>query len=280
VDVTLGGITTCTDPGGRRAGMAAYALGLVGRADTPVIAGAEGSLGGLRHPVGIPDDERYWPVPIQPCPARPGEALDLLVASVEAGATILAIGPWTNLALLEAARPGSLARADVVVMGGWLRPPRDGLPRTGPRDDYNVQQDAVAAQIVLERSHAVIADMAVTYELPIREADLPALEGGGPLARLIASQARAHGDDNAMGSLGRAHDGLPDDLLNFQYDVVAAMAAAGTSGLTRRRLRIRCAIDEGLLHLQEDSRGNEVDLIESIDAEALRVEWLERVRYL
>lgn len=279
-NVELAGVTTCTDPGGRRAGLTVYALELAGRVGVPVVAGAEGSLGGLRWPVHIPEDERYWPEPIDLRPARPGEAIALLLASIERGATVVAIGPWTNLAMLEAVRPGTLAQTQLVVMGGWLRPPRDGLPSTTPADDYNVQQDAVAAQIVLERSHPLIADMAVTYELTIRLADLPALEAGGPLARMLASQARAHGEDNDMPALGRAHAGLPNDLLNFQYDVVAAMAAVGRDGVLVKDIRIRCAIQDGLLNITEDAAGNKVSLVDSIDAERLRGHWLETVRTL
>jgi inosine-uridine nucleoside N-ribohydrolase len=46
-----------------------------------------------------------------------GAALELLAASIDAGATLIAIGPYTNLALLEAATPGVLNAASVVAMG-------------------------------------------------------------------------------------------------------------------------------------------------------------------
>jgi inosine-uridine nucleoside N-ribohydrolase len=62
----------------------------------------------------------------------------LLEAGLDAGATIVAIGPYTNLALAEQAMPASLARAPVVVMGGWLDPPAAGLPPVGPERDFNV----------------------------------------------------------------------------------------------------------------------------------------------
>ena len=44
-DVELTGVTTTTDPGGRRAGLVRYALRLAGREDVMVQAGAEGTLG-------------------------------------------------------------------------------------------------------------------------------------------------------------------------------------------------------------------------------------------
>src|SRR2546423_9332076 len=131
--VELVGITTAIDPGGRRAGYVHHCLDLAGRTRaTPVASGAEVSMTTLTTPGDIPEDERFWPEPVAPRPSPPGAALDLLVDAIEAGATIVAIGPYTNLALLEIARPGSLGRVPVMLMGGIVDPPADGLPRWGP----------------------------------------------------------------------------------------------------------------------------------------------------
>ncbi|HEV3495892.1 MAG TPA: hypothetical protein VHA34_06045, partial [Actinomycetes bacterium] len=62
-EATVTGVTTTTDPGGRRAGMTAWALGLAGRAEVPVAAGAEGTLASPMVPFEFPD---YWPEPIRP----------------------------------------------------------------------------------------------------------------------------------------------------------------------------------------------------------------------
>ena len=69
-----------------------------------------------------------------------------MATGVERGATVIAIGPYTNLALLEAARPGILREARVVLMGGWVYPAADGLPPWGPERDWNVQCDTTAAR--------------------------------------------------------------------------------------------------------------------------------------
>ena len=126
--VELVGITTTADPGGRRASYVAHCLQLAGRDDIPVAAGTEVSLTTLRSAGVVTDDERHWPTTIAPRPSPPGAALDLLERSIQAGATVVAIGSYTNLALLEVARPGSLGRVPVVAMGGWTGPPADGLP--------------------------------------------------------------------------------------------------------------------------------------------------------
>jgi purine nucleosidase len=115
--VELVGITTTADPGGRRASYVAHCLQLVGRDDIPVAAGAEVSLTTLQSAGVVIDDERHWPTTIAPRPSPPGSALDLLDRSIERDATVVAIGSYTNLALLEVARPGRLGRVPVVAMG-------------------------------------------------------------------------------------------------------------------------------------------------------------------
>jgi purine nucleosidase len=57
-DVELVGVTTCSDSGGLRAGLARYALRLAGQEGLPVAAGADGSLGGYRFPPSFSDPDR------------------------------------------------------------------------------------------------------------------------------------------------------------------------------------------------------------------------------
>jgi len=91
---------------------------MAGREEVPLAAGAEGTLVDLYVPLAFPD---YWPEPIAARPSPPGAAAELLAASAGAGANVVAIGPYTNLALTEAGRPGLLRSAGVVVMGGHAR---------------------------------------------------------------------------------------------------------------------------------------------------------------
>ena len=98
---------------------------------TNIVAGPGGVM---TDEVGVvTGDERYWPTAIPPRPSPPGAALDLLDRSIQDEATVVAIGSYTNLALLEVARPGRLGRVPVVAMGGWTGPPADGLPAWGRR---------------------------------------------------------------------------------------------------------------------------------------------------
>jgi purine nucleosidase len=273
--VELTGVTTNTDPGGRRAGLTEYALSLAGRPDVPVVAGAEGSLGGLAlSPIHIPD---YWPEPIPSRPARPGAAIELLEASVEGGAVVVAVGPYTNLAMLEAARPGLLASTSVVVMGGHMTHPREGLPPWGPDDDFNVQQDRFAAMIVFERCDPVVAPMAVTIEVHLRAAHIGALRAAGPLGRLLADQGEAHARDNGRMDLAREYAALPDDLLNFQYDPLACATALGWDGVTVEPIPTALELRDDRLVMTERRDAPPLRVVTAVQAERFEEVWLDAV---
>lgn len=271
----LAGVTTSTDPGGVRAGMVHHALELAGTTEVPVAAGAESSIGGLFAPLAFPD---YWPEPITPRPARAGEALDLLEANAREGATIVAVGPYTNLAMLETAQPGVLSSARVVVMGGHHVTPRSSLPQWGRRDDFNVQQDAVAAAIVFERCDPVVVPLAVSLEVRLRSAHLETLRAAGPLGRLIADQGEMHARDQHRVELGRSFEGLPDDLLNFHYDPLACAVALGWDGVTVEL--VPCAIergDDGLLTMERRDGARALRTVTGVEGERFEAVWLDAV---
>jgi purine nucleosidase len=104
--VEIVGITTTIDPGGRRAAYVRHCLKLVGRNDIPVAAGAEVSLTTRRLAEPYTGD-RYWPATITPELSSGGEAVALLRRSIEHGAALIGIGPYTNLAVLEQRTPAA-----------------------------------------------------------------------------------------------------------------------------------------------------------------------------
>jgi purine nucleosidase len=268
------GVTTCTDPGGRRAGMTAFALALAGRPEVPLAAGAEGTLAPPMVPFAFPD---YWPEPIAPRPSPPGAALDLLAASAEAGATVVAVGPYTNLALLEAARPGLLSRARVVVMGGHVPAAAPGLPSWGVDEDFNLQQDHRAARVVLEACDPVVVPLSATARVHLRAADLPRLRAAGPLGVLLADQAEAHARDQGTLELGQAWPGLPDDLLNFQHDPLACAVALGWDGVTVEEVPVRLEAGGGRLRMTEAAGGRPLRVVTAVDGPAFAEAWLAAV---
>ena len=273
-DVELTGVTTVSDPDGRRAGMTAYALEIAGRKDVPVVAGAQGSLAGFRIDLAFPD---HWPDPIVLRPAEPGAAVDRIVAAAKRGDRIVAIGPWTNLALVEASCPGLLASTQVVVMGGHVPPASPGFPASGPEDDTNVVQDVFAAKVVLDRCRPLVVPLPICYRVTLRRSQLDALRSGGRLAGLLADQAEAHERELRRGDLGRAFAELPDDLLNFQYDPLACAVAAGWAGATIEALPVRSELADGLLRMSLEDGAPALRVVTAVDAAAFDDAWIDAV---
>ncbi len=100
-EIEITGITTTAEENGRRAGYTNYALQLAGRADIPVAAGADVSLGCYRFRPAYPNEEEYRPEPVRPSPNALDVALELLKRSVEQEAVLVGVGPFPNCALLE-----------------------------------------------------------------------------------------------------------------------------------------------------------------------------------
>ena len=274
--VELAGVTTVADRAGLRAGYARHCLDLAGRDGIPVIAGAGLSMTTLRIAEPVIGDERYWPGGLPGRPAPAGAALDLLQRNIERGATLVAIGPWTNLALLEIARPGSLSQAPVVATGGWTGL-GGGLPPWGPDMDFNVQWDSRAAEIVAATADLTLAPLPVTLRAHLRAADLPRLRASGPLGELLARQGAAHGHDYRMAELGRLHAGLPDDLLNFQYDAVACAVAVGWPGATVEEVRLDFVHERGLVRFRPGPAGRPARVLTDLDPGGFAEYWLKAV---
>lgn len=276
--VEITGITTTLDVDGMRAAYVTHCLRLAGHDDIPVASGAGLSLTSLRRADPVVNDLRYWPVDLEPLPSSPGAALDLLAHSIDAGAMVVGIGTFTNLALLEVARPGSLRRAPIALMGGWVHPPADGLPAWGPDMDWNVQFDPRATEIVVaSAADLTLATLPATMQAQVRRADLPRLRAAGPLAKLIARQSEARAADAAMAALAATHAALPADLLNFHFDPVACAAALGWPGASVEDMRLRTDHEGDVLRFVPDPGGRPVRVLVDVDGPAFAEMWLERV---
>jgi purine nucleosidase len=277
--VDLLAVTTNSEDGGRRAGYTRYALDLAGRGDIPVAAGADVALGCYRVPPGLPDEADYWPEPVQPLPAPLDDALDLLERSIAQGAIIAAIGPYTNLALLEQRSPGILRDARLYLMGGYVFPIREGFPQWENRMDWNIQEDIASAHYVLEHSNPTLVPMTVTVETWLRRAYLPRLRSAGSLARLIARQAQAFARDEQMEErYGQTCAGLPDDIINFQHDPLAVAIALGwDEGVETRELLLTYQVEEGWLVERIDAAGAPARVVTRVDGAAFSDFWLDTV---
>ncbi|MGI6206661.1 MAG: nucleoside hydrolase [Anaerolineae bacterium] len=272
-------VTTNSDDGGRRAGYTRYALELAGRGDIPVAAGADVSLGCYRLHPGLPDEAAYWPEPVPPAPGRLDDALSLLERSIEQGAIIAAVGPFTNLALLERRSPGILRQAQLYLMGGYVYAPRAGFPQWGNEMDWNVQADPDSALFVFQRSNPTLIPLSVTVETWLRQADLDRLRGSGPLARLIAKQAEAFAQEEQMAErFGRTCPGLPDDIVNFLHDPLAVAIALGwEEGVEVAELPLRLTLEDGLLHERIEEGGRPTRVVTRVDGDKFSRFWLDTV---
>jgi purine nucleosidase len=278
-DVELLAVTTNSDDQGRRAGYARYVLDRAGREEVAVAAGADAALGCYRVWPGLPDESVYWPEPVPPLATSLDEALTLLERSIEQEAIIVAIGAFTNLALLEKRSPGILRRANLYLMGGYVFPPRAGFPPWGHDMDWNVQVDVESALTVLEHSNPVLIPLSVTVETALRRTYLNQLRQAGPVARLIARQAEAFAKDEGYeAKYGQTCVGLPDDLINFLHDPLACAIALGWEvGVEIQEIPLKSEIRDGWLCQAIDESGKPTRVVTRVDGEKFNEFWLGRV---
>ncbi|MEO1020076.1 MAG: nucleoside hydrolase [Pseudomonadota bacterium] len=275
--VEIVGITTTLDPGGRRAGMVYELLERAGRTDIPVVAGSGASMTTMSVYNPKTDDVKYWGKTIASRPARPGAALDLLSASIDRDATVVAIGPMSNIAMLEIAQPRTLSGVPVVMMGGWVYPPEPGFPEWGPNADWNIQCDAHAAYIVCQTAEVTLATLPIAMKAHLTTRDLPRLRKSGPIGNLLADQTVANAEEASFSELCEEHSSLPDDLLNFHWDPVALAVAVEWDGATIEEMAIRPELDSRLLRFHPDNAGRSMRVLVDLDAQAFGEAWLASI---
>jgi inosine-uridine nucleoside N-ribohydrolase len=282
--VEITGITTCIENGGQRAAYARYVLDLAERQEIPVAAGAEVALGRYRETeYGLPEPGAFWPASIEATPGLLGAALDLLERSIDRGATIVAIGPLTNLALLEERRPGPLARADVVLMGGHVHPAPTGFPDWDHTVDFNLQTDVEAARTVIEAAapdRLTFVPIEATVQTALRKQDLARLDGAGAVGALIARQARAFAMEHDSASKYAPYEGLPDDFINFQHDPLACGVALGWPGVEVERVHLETAIEDGWIRTRPAVSGKAVRIARGVDQDGFASYWLDAIEQI
>jgi inosine-uridine nucleoside N-ribohydrolase len=279
-EVEITGITVVGDDHGRRTGYVRYVLGLAERSDIPVAAGADVSQGHYRYELGLPDEERYWPEPIDPSPNPVQQALDLLYASIEQGATIIGIGPYTNLALVELQRPGILMQANLFLMGGYIYPTRSGFPQWGNEIDFNIQVDVRSARHVIENSHPTLIPLPITIQTALRRAYLEDLRGSGSLGALIARQAEAFAlDEQYETKFGETCPGLPADIINFQHDPLACAIATGwNEGVEIEAVKLALEVKAGWLIERTSPGGRPAQVVTKVDAARFNEFWFNLIK--
>ena len=279
-DVELNSITTVAEANGRRAGYVRYILGLEERNDIRVASGADVSQGFYRYAeMGYPAEERYWPEPISPLPNALDNAIDLLKQSIEQVATIIAIGPFTNLYLLDLQYPGILMDANLFLMGGYIHPTRPGFPNWGNDMDWNIQVDVKSAKHVIGNSNPTLIPLSVTVETALRRAHLDNLRRVGALGQLIAQQAQAFAvDEQNEIRFGETCEGLPRDIINFQHDPLACAIALGwNEGIEIEEIPLILEEKDGWLHERIHPSGKRVRVVTKVDGPRFNEFWLNKI---
>ncbi len=277
-EVEITGITVVGDTNGKRTGYVKYVLGLAKRDDIPVAAGADTAHGYYRYELGIPPEEKYWPEPVASLLNPTEEAIDLLKKSIDQGAIVIGIGPFTNLRLLDEKYPGILKSAKLFLMGGYIYPPRSGFPNWKNEDDFNIQVDVNSAKHVLENSNPTLTQLSVTAETSLRKSHLKKLRKSGPLGQLIARQAEAFAIDEKMEErYGKTCEKLPKDIINFQHDALACAVALGWEGVKIEEVPLKFEIKDSYLIETVDKQGRKFRVTVSVDGERFNDFWFETV---
>jgi len=255
-------------------------LGLEGKSDIPVAAGADVSQGFYRYSeLSYPPEERYWPEPIVPSPNPLATAIKLLKQSIEQGATIICIGPFTNLYLLDLQYPGLLMQAELVLMGGYIYPIRSGFPNWGNNMDWNIQVDVRSAKHVIQNSNPTLIPLTVTVETALRRAYIDDLRKSGTLGQLIAQQSEAFAmDEQNETKYGETCEGLPQDIINFLHDPLAcAIALDWNDGVEIKELPLILEEKNGWLTEHIHPSGKPVRVVTKVDGSRFNEFWINKI---
>jgi inosine-uridine nucleoside N-ribohydrolase len=162
-------------------------LDVAGAHAVPVAAGADRPL---VHPAATASDvhgETGLDGPDLPGPSREPEAIhavELIARTLrQAPATLVAVGPLTNVALFAAAYPELLHRVErLVIMGGAI-----GLGNVTPSAEFNVWVDPEAAHRVFESGLEVtMVGLDVTHRAMLSAARAEALRQTGHAGTVVA----------------------------------------------------------------------------------------------
>jgi pyrimidine-specific ribonucleoside hydrolase len=214
-------------------------LDFVGRDDVQVAAGADRPL--VRDPfvAAYVHGETGLDGPDLPPPQREPlarHAVDFLAERVP-DATLVAVGPLTNVALLLARHPE--ARPDrIVLMGGSI-----GLGNVTPAAEFNIWADPEAAARVFESGlELTMVGLDVTHQALLLDADAEHLRASGRTGQMVAELYdffhRFHRDTYGFGgspihdAVALAHVFRPELMQTKRCHVAIECASELTRGRT------------------------------------------------
>ena len=229
------GITTVTGDAGGRAALAAELCSIAG-VRVPIYPGAE-------EPLAIPQRQTVAPQARRlrdPRPTFPdGEAIAFLRRTIRAHpgeVTLLAVGPWTNVALLFRTDPEipALLR-NLVLMGGKY----SSYPTPwGPTEWNAIVDPHAAAEVLAAPVPALYAfGLDITWQVSMRPAEVAARFQGDPLLERVLDWSQVWFEER---ELLHFHDPLaavalwdPDVCQYKRGRVDVELTAGPTMGVTR-----------------------------------------------
>jgi inosine-uridine nucleoside N-ribohydrolase len=189
-------------------------LDAAGAGDIPVFRGADRPLLARRlHAASVHGDDGLgdvgFPATSRRVEREPAAQALVRLAHEHPGATLIALGPLTNVALAVAIEPDlPNMLGQMVLMGGAVR----GMGNASPVAEFNIYADAEAAAMVFERGmNPTVLAWEVTVETPILWPRWDALlETGSIGSRFVAPMI----DELARRSRERERPGIlmPDPL--------------------------------------------------------------------
>ncbi len=268
-----------------RACAAARLLGLAGRTEIEVCAGARDALVRRERFVWRDiENEGYPPAPEARLSGEPAAERIVRAARERPGLELIAIGPLTNLAHALALDPGLPERvACLHVMGGHIRRVAIGERVCAPGIDYNLCSDPEASAMVLGagfRTRLVTAD--VTLQTWLRESDLARLATAkAAVARALVPLIRLWTPWQHEIFVAQLGGTLAQDNVAFLHDPLTVLSLVDESALGFERLRIVPSIEAGVFRTLEVSEtlgiGAPMDVATTVDADAARDAIIERL---
>lgn len=274
-DVEVTGITTTAELAGQRNAHVHEALRLAGRSDIPVGTGPDCRPPQVRSPVVLPDQERYWGTRIPS--AEQHDFVDVLERSIQAGATVVGIGPLTTLAAFDRARPGLLGDVPMVLQGGFTRLLDAGYPSWDIDADWNLQYDVPASVAVLTAYPPTLVPMEVTVQTGLSRADADRLDQLGALPRVMARQARAYYEDRGFAEQFSRCPKIPTDRLNFHHDPLACAVAVGWEGAATEPMTLALELEGSFFSTRRATAGPTFEVVTEVDSGRLSRDWLDCV---
>jgi purine nucleosidase len=259
----LRAVTTVSGDTRRRARIAAELLRLAGRDDVEVAVGEEGpedrpsEMGHEGEGLELGDEDF----------ASARDAVALLVAqTARERLTIATVGSQTNLAAAlerDAALAGRVER--LAVMGGDLSPDSEG--------EHNANVDrAATARMLRTDIPTLLVPFDVTKHTTITTAALERLRAADPLCCALAALI-----DQWAPVLRRLDPHYPGDVVAAMHDPLTLAVLVEPGLVEIERLPVAAVEQDGQLHTRVDPGGREMDVVRSVDADALAELWLETV---